>query len=501
MRAFAAGLIGFALLGAPVAHAQHDRLGSLLNPALPMADAAKPQAKRHMDAPPPAGELRPDQAAFRAIYKELVETNTALSVGSCTLAAERMGARLKAAGFADADLTYFALPEKPREGGLVAILKGSDPKAGAVLLLGHIDVVEARREDWTRDPFTLIEEGGFFYARGTADMKGLDAIWVDTLIRLKQGKTAPKRTLKMALTCGEESDQAFNGADWLAKNQPDLVRADFGLNEGGGGRLDPTGKREALGVLVGEKAYQDFTLTVTNPGGHSSRPTPDNAIYQLSDALQKIRAYVFPVKLSDTTRAAFAPRAARDDAPGRALKALLANPSDAEAAKVAMTDPSINAILHTNCVATLLSAGHAPNALPQRATANVNCRIFMGETIEETRQTLIRVIGDPQVSVRANNPDKPIAQPLTMDPKVIGPMTTLAARHFPGVPLLPTVAAGATDAVYFGPVKMPIYGVPGIFGEDAGNGAHGLNERIRVRSVYEGRDYLFDLVKAYVGVK
>ena len=467
MRAFAAGVIGVALMAPGVAAAQ----------------------------------ARPDQQAFRAIYQELVETNTTLSVGSCTDAAAKMGARLKAAGFADADLTYFGVPEKPREGGLVAILKGSDPKAGAVLLLGHLDVVEARREDWTRDPFKLVEEDGYFYARGTADMKGLDAVWVDTLIRLKQARAPPKRTLKMALTCGEESDQAFNGADWLARNQPDLVRADFGLNEGGGGRLDAAGRREALGVQVGEKAYQDFTLTVTNPGGHSSRPTPDNAIYQLSDALQKIRAYSFPVKFTDTTRAAFAPRAARPDAAGQALKALLADPADAQAAKVAMSDPGINAVLHTNCVATQLAAGHAPNALPQRATANINCRIFMGETIEETRQTLIRLIGDPQVSVRANNPGKPIALPPPLDPKVIGPMTTLAAKHFPGVPLIPSVSAGATDAVYFGPVKMPIYGVPGIFGDDGGNGAHGLNERIRVASLYDGRDYLFDLVKAYVGAK
>jgi acetylornithine deacetylase/succinyl-diaminopimelate desuccinylase-like protein len=453
-----------------------------------------PGAASAGDAP-----IRPDQDAFRAIYKELLETNTSLSVGSCTAAAAKIGARLKAAGYADADITYYADPAHPKDGGMTAILKGSDPKAGAVLLLGHLDVVEAKREDWTRDPFVLVEEGGYFYARGASDMKALDSVWVDTFIRLKAAKTAPKRTLKLALTCGEESDGAFNGADWLAKNRPDLVQADFGLNEGGGGRLDPTGKREMLSLGAGEKAYQDFKLTVTNPGGHSSRPRPDNAIYQLADALEKIRAYTFPVKFSDTTRAAFAPRVARGDAPGNALKALLANPSDAAAAKVAMTDPGINAILHTNCVATLLSAGHAPNALPQRATANINCRIFMGETVEETRQTLIKVIGDPAVTVTANNPDKPIAIPPPLDPKVIGPMTTVAAKHFPGVTLLPSVGAGASDAVYFGQIKMPIYGVPGIFGEDM-NGVHGLNERMRVRSLYEGRDYLYDLVKAYIGV-
>ena len=470
MRVFVAGLVGLALLGLDVAQAQD-------------------------------GPLRPDQAAFRAIYKELVETNTTLSVGSCTQAAAQVGARLKAAGFADADLTYFALPEKSKEGGLVAILKGSDPKAGAVLLLGHLDVVEARREDWTRDPFTLIEEGGYFYARGTSDMKGLDAIWVDTLIRLKQSKTPPKRTLKMALTCGEETNEAFNGASWLANNRPDLVSADFGLNEGGGGRLTPDGQRDTLSVQVGEKASQNFELEVTNPGGHSSRPQPDNAIYNLANALMKIQAYTFPVKLTETTRAMFALRAERGDAAGTALKQLLVNPADIQAARIAATDVNVNSILHTNCVATRLEAGHASNALPQRARAIVNCRIFPGETWQQTRDTLARVMGDPKVSITALNPEKPVASPPPLDPKIIGPMNVVAAKHFPGVPLLPSMSSGATDALYFGPVKLPIYGVPGILGDPDGNGVHGLNERMRVKSLYEGRDYLFDLVKAYVGVK
>jgi acetylornithine deacetylase/succinyl-diaminopimelate desuccinylase-like protein len=391
--------------------------------------------------------LRPDQTAFRAIYKELVETNTTLSVGSCTLAAERMAAHLKSAGFTDADLTLFVLPDKPREGGLVAILNGSDPKLGAVLLLGHLDVVEARREDWTRDPFTLIEEGGYLYARGTSDMKGLDAIWVDTLMRLKQAKTPPKRTLKMALTCGEETNEAFNGASWLANNRPDLVRADFGLNEGGGGRLTPDGKRDLLSVQVGEKASQNFELEVTNPGGHSSRPEPDNAIYNLANALVKIQSYTFPVKLTDTTRATFALRAQRGDAAGNALKRLLDNPADTEAGRIAATDVQVNSILHTNCVATRLAAGHASNALPQRARAIVNCRIFPGETWQETRDTLIRVMDDPKVSITALNPDKPVASPPPLDPKVVDPMKAVAARHFPGVPLLPSMSSGATDAL------------------------------------------------------
>jgi acetylornithine deacetylase/succinyl-diaminopimelate desuccinylase-like protein len=468
-------------------------MASVLGVALLAGGAAQAQGA----APP----LRPDQAAFREIYKELVETNTTLSSGSCTLAAAKMAARLKAAGFPETDLHQLADPAHPKEGSLVAVLPGSDPTAGAVLLLGHIDVVEARREDWTRDPFVLIEEGGYFYGRGTADMKGLDAIWVDTLIRLKQSKAPPKRTLKLALTCGEETAEAFNGADWLVKNKPDLIAADFVLNEGGGGRLSPDGKREVLSVQVGEKAAQNYLLTVTNPGGHSSRPRPDNAIYQLADALLKVRAYVFPAKLTDTTRVGFELRAQRDDAAGQALKRLLADPNDADAARAAATDVNVNSVLHTNCVATRLDAGHANNALPQRATAVVNCRIFPGETVEGTRDTLAKVIGDPQVKVEVIPPVRPIAVNPPLDPKVVGPMKALAAKHFPGVPLIPSMSSGATDGRYFGPAKMYVYGVPGIFGDPDGNGAHGLNERIRVQSLYDGRDYLFDLVKAYVGAK
>ena len=468
MRGIAAGLIGLAILAPGAAQAQ---------------------------AP------RPDQAAFREIYKELVETNTTLSVGSCTEAAAKMGARLKAAGFPDNELHDLTEPTKPREGSLVAVLPGSDPKQGAVLLLGHLDVVEARREDWTRDPFVLVEEGGYFYGRGTADMKGMDAIWVDTLIRLKQAKTPPKRTLKMALTCGEETAEAFNGADWLVKNRADLIKADFVLNEGGGGRLGPDGARDALSIGVGEKAAQSYRLIVTNPGGHSSRPMPDNAIYRLAEALLKVRAHIFPVAFTDTTKVQFEQRAKRGDAPGLALRKLLADPTDAAAARAAETDPNVNAILHTNCVTTRLDAGHAFNALPQRATAVVNCRIFPGETVEGTQATLVRVIGDPEVKVELIPPVRPIAVNPPLDPKVVEPMKALAAKHFPGTPLLPSMLAGATDGRYFCPAKIPVYGVPGIFGDPDGGFAHGLNERVRVTSLYDGRDYLFDLVKVYVGAK
>ena len=362
-------------------------------------------------------------------------------------------------------------------------------------------MVEARREDWTRDPFTLIEEDGYFYARGVADMKGMNAVWVDTMIRLKRAGTTPKRTLKMALTCGEETAEAFNGADWLVKNRRELIAADFVLNEGGGGRLGGDGRRELLSIQVGEKAAQSYRVTVTNPGGHSSRPRPDNAIYQLAEALLRVRAYVFPAKFTDTTRVGFELRAQRGDAVGVALRRLLANPDDAEAARVAAIDLNVNAILQTNCVTTRLDAGHANNALPQRAAATVNCRIFPGETVEGTRETLEKVIGDPEVKVEVIPPVRPIAINPPLDPKVVGPMKALAEKHFPGVPVLPSMSSGATDGRYFGPANIYVYGAPGIFCEPDGGGVHGLNERIRVQSLYDGRDYLFDLVKTYVGVR
>src|SRR6185437_808303 len=251
-------------------------------------------------------DLRADQRAFHTLYKDLVETNTTLSSGSCTLAAQRMMGWLKAAGYPDGDLHLFSVPDHPKEGGLVAVLPGSDPKAKAILLLAHLDVVEAKREDWTRDPFKLVEEGGYFYGRGTADDKSLAAIWVDTMVRFKQDHVAHRRMLKLALTCGEETNGAFNGAQWLSKNQRQLIDAEFGLTEGGWGTMDEKGKRIALNINAGEKLSQNYQLEVTNPGGHSMRPVKDNAIYRLSAGLLKIGAYDFPVQTLPVTREYFA---------------------------------------------------------------------------------------------------------------------------------------------------------------------------------------------------
>jgi acetylornithine deacetylase/succinyl-diaminopimelate desuccinylase-like protein len=442
--------------------------------------------------------LRPDQVRFREIYKELVETNTALSNGSCTEAAAKMGARLKAAGFADGDLTYFSVPEHPKDGGLVAVLPGSSKTAKPILLLGHLDVVEAKRADWVRDPFVLNEEDGVFYGRGSSDMKSIDATWVDTLIRFKESHYQPKRTVKLALTCGEETLNAFNGASWLAKNKRDLIDAEFALNEGGGGRADKDGKLLTQGVQVGEKVVQQFRMETTNAGGHSSVPIRDNAIYELADALIRVRDYEFPVQMSDTTRAFFAKAGAgRSDAQGRAMVAIAQNPNDKAAEAELNKDRGFHSMLRTTCVATLLDGGHAENALPQRAGANINCRMFPGDSMENVKSQLEKAIGDPKVKLVPLQPIRGKATPPPLDPKVIGVMEKVAAKHFPGVPVVPTMSTGASDAIYLTPVGIPTYGVPGFWGGPEGSGAHGLNEHMSAKSLYAGREYLYDLVKAY----
>ena len=459
----------------------------LLAPTTLLAQAASP--------PTP----RPDQVAFRALYKELVETNTELSSGSCTLAANRMAARLKAAGYTDADLHPFAAPGHPAEGGLVAVLKGTDPKARPMLLLGHIDVVEAKREDWVRDPFTLIEENGYFYGRGTADMKGQDAVWIDTLIRFKQDGFHPRRDVKLALTCGEETASAFNGAGYLATHERDLIDAAFALNEGAGGRLDASGKPIALNIEAGEKFPQDFRLEVTNPGGHSSRPTKNNAIYHLAGGLVRISQYDFPLEYTDASRSYLAqmgPVVGGDM--GAAMSALAKDGTDAKAAAEVETDPGYNGMLHTTCVATMLDGGHATNALPQRARANINCRIFPGTTVEQVQAKLVDLVADPEIKVTILGARSEVTKaPPPLTPQIMKPIQAMAAKIWPGVPIIPVLTAGATDGAFLSPVGIPTYGVSGMFADPDGNGVHGLNERIRVTSLYNGRDFLYGLVKIY----
>ena len=440
-----------------------------------------------------------DEAAFRALYKQLVEINTTLSVGSCTNAAQAMAARLKAAGLPAADVQVIAPPQRPKDGNLIAVLRGSDAKAQPLLLLAHLDVVEARREDWQRDPFTLVEEGGFFYGRGTSDDKAMAAVFTDSLIRYRQEGFKPRRDIKLALTCGEETPDTFNGVHWLLQNHPEALRAGFALNEGAGGELDAQGRAVALQVQAGEKVYQDFQLEITNPGGHSSRPVKDNALYRLSGALERLGAFQFPIRLNPVTRAYFG-RQAELVAPelGRDMRAVLADPPDAAAAdRLWNANPSWNSMLRTTCVATMIEGGHAPNALPQRVRANVNCRILPGEAVAAVQAQIQRVLGDEGIAVTRVGEEGLASTPPTLSEAVMGPVRAVAESIWPGVAIVPTMATGATDGRFLNNAGIPTYGVSGMFHDAEGSHAHGLNERIRVKSLLDGRRFLHEIVRRY----
>ncbi|MBV8495756.1 MAG: M20/M25/M40 family metallo-hydrolase [Gammaproteobacteria bacterium] len=435
---------------------------------------------------------------FRATYQELVETNTELSDGDCTLAARRMAARLTAAGYPERDLRVFVPEGHPKEGGLIAVLHGKDPHAKAVLMLAHIDVVEARRADWTRDPFTLIEEGGYFYGRGTIDMKAQAAIWVDNLVRFREERFQPRRSIKLALTCGEETNGALNGAEWLVQHARAEIDAAFALTEGLDGELNAAGHRVAMHVLAGEKISQNFAFEVTNRGGHSSRPVPDNAIYHLVRALDRLSHYEFPVQLIDANRAYLIGMAKIvPGEKGAAMAAVAKDPADGAALAVLDADPTLHAMLRTTCVATMLSAGHATNALPQRARANINCRIMPGVPREEVRAALAKIADDPAVAVTTLEIRGPEFAPPPLTPQIVAPIETVTRALWPGVPVVPGFEPAASDAQFMIPAGIPTYGVSGLFADPDYGNAHGLNERVRVQSVYEGRTFLYRLVKIY----
>jgi acetylornithine deacetylase/succinyl-diaminopimelate desuccinylase-like protein len=469
---------------------------SLLLLLLADAHAAGITASRQTAA---SKQARAGEAEFRRLYRQLVEIDTTLSAGSCTDAANAMRVHLLAAGYPAADAQLIVPPQFPRQGNLVAVLPGTDAALKPLLLLAHIDVVEARAADWQRDPFKLVEEDGFFYARGSADDKAMAAAFTDQMIRYKKEKYRPKRAIKLALTCGEETPNVFNGVSYLVANHRDLIDAAFALNEGGGGRYDQsTGEYRYVSVLAGEKIYQDFTLSTTNPGGHSSRPMPDNAIYQLAHALEKIEAHQFDVEFNDTTRGYFEKFGAIEGG-ARGADMIAAAKGDAGAIERLKHDPSSNAILRTNCVATQIDGGHAPNALPQRVTANVNCRIFPGHDQDEIRQQLIAAVADPGVRIEFQSPPEKRGAPPPLAPEIMEPIEKLSRDMFPGVAVLPSVAAGATDGRFLTPVGIPTYGISGMLGDGATSNAHGLNERMRVQSLQEGREFLYRLVKLYAG--
>lgn len=439
-----------------------------------------------------------DETAFRALYRELVEINTTRSVGSCTRAAQAMQARLLAAGLPAEDARILAPADRPQDGALIAVLRGRERALKPLLLLAHIDVVEARREDWQRDPFTLVEEDGWFYARGASDDKAMAAIFTDSLVRYRQAGYVPRRDIKLALTCGEETPDVFNSVKWLMETQPDALAAGFALNEGAGGELRD-GKPLALQIQAGEKVYQDFELSASDVGGHSSRPTRANPITHLAGGLERLGAYRFPIALNPATRGYFEAQA-KLSAPAIAadMRAVLANPADEAAAERLWTiNPGWNSSLRTTCVVTQIEGGHAPNALPQQARANVNCRILPGVPVEEVRQSIVRVLADDSIKVSARGEPGMATSVPPLSPKILGPVREVADTIWPGVAIVPTMSTGATDGRFLNAAGIPTYGLSGLFHDAEGSRAHGLNERIRVRSLLDGRRFLHEIVRRY----
>jgi acetylornithine deacetylase/succinyl-diaminopimelate desuccinylase-like protein len=440
-----------------------------------------------------------DEASFRSLYKELVETNTTLSSGSCTAAAEAMAARLQAAGMPKDSMKIYAPADRPKSGALIANLPGRESSLQPVMLLAHIDVVEAKRADWARDPFTLVEEGGYFYARGASDDKAMASIFTDILVSYSRAGYRPRRGIKLALTCGEETPETFNSVHWLLETQPEVLKAHFALNEGAGGLLGPDGKPVSLDIQAGEKVYQDFLLETTNPGGHSSRPVRQNAINELAAGLTRLGAYQFPVSLNDTTRAYFEAEAALSTPPvAAAMRAIVKDPSDAAAASTLWdANPSWNGMLRTTCVVTEINGGHAPNALPQHVAANVNCRILPGVPVESVKKDLERILDDAGIKVSTVGEAGTAAPTPPLTPAILDPVRKVADSIWPGVPIVPTMSTGATDGRYLNAAGIPTYGLSGIFSDAEGSHAHGLNERMRVKSLMDGRQFLFGVVTIY----
>src|SRR5687767_7101216 len=453
-----------------------------------------------LDAQTSIGSLNAHQQLARDIYKELIEINTTTDAdpGGTTQAAEAMAARLRTAGFSGADVQV--LSSGPRDGNLVARLRGSGAAGRKpILLLAHLDVVAARREDWSMDPFTFAEKDGFYYGRGTADDKAMAAIWIANMIRMKQEGFVPDRDLIVALTADEEGGE-HNGVEWLLANKRELVDAAYALNEGGGGFLK-NGKPFVHNVQAAEKVYYDFTVEVRNRGGHSSRPVKDNAIYRLADGLARLGRFDFPVMLNEVTTGYLTRLAQVEAAPTAAdMRAVARNPGDTAAARRLSAHPVYNAMLRTTCVATMLEGGHALNALPQLARANVNCRVLPNHPVADVRETLVRVIaaGDTAVKVSPTpavrgGPPSPLAD------EVLRPVERLTRRMWGDIPVVPTMGTGATDGWYLRAAGIPTYGVSGLFGDMDDSRAHGRDERMLVASFFDGQQFLYDLVRELAG--
>jgi acetylornithine deacetylase/succinyl-diaminopimelate desuccinylase-like protein len=442
--------------------------------------------------PVAADTLPAELKAFRAIYRELVEINTTASAGDTLRAAEAMAARLKAGGLPAADVQVISTA--PRKGNVVARLRGTGALR-PILLLAHLDVVEAKREDWETDPFTLTEVDGMFRGRGVIDDKAMAASFVANLIEYAKEGFKPQRDIILALTTDEElSDSTHNGARHLLQNHRALIDAEFAINEGGGGALR-AGRPFRMGLQLAEKIYQTYLFEVTDAGGHSAAPRRDNPIYRLAEALRKLAAFDFPVRLNAVTRANFERLAASESPPvAAAIAALLVGRTDPQSLAPLANNPNYNAQMRTTCVATLLEAGHAENALPQVARATVNCRILPDESIEEVARMLARVIADEKVAITPKG-RAVLSPPSPAHPQVMDAVGALAAEMWPGVAVVTTMSAGYTDNRWLRNAGIPAYGVSGLFSNPGRSGVHGRNERVGVKEVYDSKTFLYRLVK------
>lgn len=441
------------------------------------------------------GTLTPAQAKAREIFKELIEINTSVTTGNVTNGAVAMAKRFREAGIPDSDI--FVGGPRPDKHNVVARIRGKNPAGRKpVLLLAHIDVVEALKADWSPefDPFTFTEKDGYYYARGIADDKAMASIFVANLFRMKTEGYQPERDIIIALTADEESGPA-NGVDWLVTNHPELVDAGIVINEGGGGTLR-NGKPLFQSIQLAQKITMNFTLRTTNRGGHSSVPRKDNAITSLADALAKVGRHDFPVQLSETTREFFSKTAALETPEmGRAMRALVANPNDAKAVAVIAADDRYSSMLRTTCVATMLSGGHATNALPQLAEANVNCRVYPTENGEQVRAALEKIVNDTAVKVLIKS-QRPSSPPSKLTAEILEPVTQLTHELFGEIPIIPSMSTGANDSRFFLARGVPSYGISGIFSDPSTDArAHGRDERLRIQSYYEGQEFLYRLTK------
>jgi acetylornithine deacetylase/succinyl-diaminopimelate desuccinylase-like protein len=438
------------------------------------------------------------------VFKQLIEINSTDSIGSTTAVAEAMRQRLLDTGFPPDDLVI--LGPNPRKQNLVARLRGRPGSTlKPALIICHTDVVEAKREDWTTDPFVFTEKDGFFYGRGTQDMKDSDAAMVMAFLRMKRENYVPARDLILALTADEEGGKS-NGVDWLLKNHPDLIQAEFVINPDAGGLTTKNGKPILLGVEATEKLYADYHVTATNPGGHSSLPTPDNAIYHVADALSRLEKSPFPFELNEVTRAELTTRATLVE-PQQAndIRAILKTPPDPAAMKRLSANPVYNATMRTTCIVTMMSAGHAPNALPGRAQANINCRILPGHSQEEVRQDLIRIFADPTLTVDyvdnsgqvlGKGSDRAAAPPPPLNEAVFKPLRETVHTMWPGLTILPEMETGASDSIYTIAAGMPSYGFNGMAIEEGDERAHGRDERLGIESFYTGVQFQYLYLKA-----